>query len=180
MLRHRGLLLIAFPTLLLMLVAAERSSTYLLGIYPSEPTMWQIWLELRPQMRLISDQLDVVTGYSLSLQALLLLLAGTAVVFALKLRKSAVVLFLANHLALLATAIGTVLAAGARVAGPGLAYSSIDNSAVIAGLPFTWLQFAVLIAGTGCCAFCHYVYLAEARHRSSALSVRIAELQRNF
>jgi hypothetical protein len=178
--RHRGLLLIAFPTLLLTLVAAERSSTYLLGIYPTEPAMWRIWLELRPQLRLISDQLDLVTGYSLSLQALLLLLTGMAVIFALKLRKSDMVLFLANHLALVITAMGTILAAGARVAGPGLAYFSADNSAVIAGLPTTWLQIAVLLAGTGCCAFCHYIYLVEARHRSSALSIRIAELQRNF
>jgi hypothetical protein len=180
MLSHRGPLLVAFPALILMLVAVERSSTFLLGTYPSEPAIWQIWLALRPQMRLISDQLDVVTGYSLPYQALLLLLAGTAILCALKLRKSTMVLFLANHLALLFAAVGTIFATGASVAGPGLAYTSIDNSAVIAGLPFSWMQVVVLIAGTGCCVFCHYVYLAEARHKSSALSIRIAELQRNI
>ena len=178
--RHRGLLLIAFPTLLLTLLAAERWSTYLLGAYPSEPNVWRVWFELRPQMRLISDQLDIVTGSSLSLQALLVFLAGTAVVFALQLRKSAMVLVLANHLALVIAAAGTLLAGGARVAGPGLAYGDIADSAVMAGLLFTWLQLAVLIAGISCCVCVHYIYLEETWQRSSVLSVRMAELQRNL
>jgi len=178
--RHRGLLLIVFPASLLMLLAAERFSIYLLGFYPSEPVLWRVWLELRPQLRPISDQLDILTGYSLSLQALLLLLAATGTAFALKLRKSSTLLFLINHLALVIAAAGAILAAGPTVAGPWITDAIIGVWGLPAGPQFSWLQISVLVLGTGCCLFCHYVFLAEARQKSSLLAVRLKELQRSF
>ena len=46
--KRKPLLLFAFPGLILAILAGERMAAFLLGAYPASPTVWWIWLELRP------------------------------------------------------------------------------------------------------------------------------------
>ena len=46
--KRKPILLFAFPALMLLILAAERAATFLLGAYPASPTMWRGGLRLLP------------------------------------------------------------------------------------------------------------------------------------
>jgi len=57
--RRKSILLFAFPALILLILAGERMAAFLLGAFPASPTMWRIWLELRPLSTMFWQQIDL-------------------------------------------------------------------------------------------------------------------------
>ncbi len=110
--RHR-IFLILFPASLLLLLTLERVATYLLGVFPSSANVWIVWLELRPVWRPVSGQMDYLTGDSMAMQGVILMVIAASLFFVLTRKKAIALLFLANHFALTGTAVATVLTTNA-------------------------------------------------------------------
>ncbi|QKD04374.1 hypothetical protein [Mesorhizobium loti] len=177
--KRKSILLFAFPAFILMILAGERTATFLLGTYPASPAMWWIWLELRPLSTMFWQQVDLYLGGSMVLDAVILIVAATACWSACRVRRSATY-FLANHLALLFAGLMIVASSHSETA------STIASFAAPSGFPFslmadfTWQNSLVLVLGFAACAYCHVAFLRETRQRGEALAVRLIALQRDL
>ncbi|MDG4906104.1 hypothetical protein P9228_06550 [Mesorhizobium sp. WSM4898] len=172
-------LLFAFPALILFLLAAERTATFLLGTYSASPTMWRIWLELRPFSTMFWQQVDFYLGGSMAIDAAIIVVASGVCWMACHAKRSAG-FFLANHAALMFA--GLMIAAGSR----SETASTIANFTAPRGFQFSLaIDFSlkncmVLCLGLAACAYCHVAFLREARLRAEARAVRILALQRDL
>lgn len=176
--KRKSIMLFAFPALILLILAGERMAAFLLGAYPASPTMWRIWLELRPLSTMFWQQVDLYLGGSMVLDASILAAASTVCWMACRTRKSAA-FFLANHVALLFAGVMIAVTSHSETA------STIASFTVPGGLPFqlmvdfTLKNSLVLFLGVTACAYCHVAFLSEARQRSEALAARLVALQRD-
>ncbi|MET3593161.1 hypothetical protein ABID26_002558 [Mesorhizobium shonense] len=172
-------LFFAFPALMLFLLAAERTATFLLGTYSASPTMWRIWLELRPFSTMFWQQVHFYLGGSMALDAVVIVVASVACWMACYAKRSTG-FFLTNHAAL--------IFAGKMLAGSSHAEtaSTIAAFTMPSGMPFSlMIDFSlknslVLCLGLAACAYCHVAFLREARLRAEARAVRILALQRDL
>ncbi|AZO32163.1 MULTISPECIES: hypothetical protein [unclassified Mesorhizobium] len=172
-------LFFAFPALMLFLLAAERTATFLLGTYSASPTMWRIWLELRPFSTMFWQQVDFYLGGSMSLDAAIVLAASAACWMACQAKRSAG-FFLANHAALLFA--GLMIAAGSHseTASTIATFTAPRGFQFSLAIDFSWKNCLVLCLGLAACAYCHVAFLREARLRAEARAVRILALQRDL
>ena len=175
---YRALSLTAFPLSIVALLSLERLSTYLLGLSPSSAALWRSSLELRALFRDMSNNFDLLTGHSLSLQALVL--GGCAVILCLvtQLRRWAAFAFLTNHLALLIVAVATLLAVNFKVASFGFTETAGSTTWLAADYSLTWLQLTMLTTGALSCLWCHYLFVTQARKDQTRLRALLSELQR--
>jgi len=177
--KRKSIMLFAFPALILLILAGERMAAFLLGAYPASPTMWRIWLELRPLSTMFWQQVDLYLGGSMVLDASMLAAASIVCWMACRTRKSAA-FFLANHVALLFAGVMIAVTSHSETA------STIASFTAPGGLPFqlmvdfTLKNSLVLFLGVTACAYCHVAFLSEARQRSEALAVRLVSLQRDL
>ena len=176
--KRKPLLLFAFPFLILAILAGERMATFLLGTYPASPTAWWIWLELRPLSAMLWQQVDVYLGGSMAVDAAILAAASIVCWIATQTRRSAF-FFLANHIALLFA--GLIMANGSHseTASTIAAFTS-SGFAYSLAVDFTLKNSLVLLLGAAACAYCHIAFLAEARARSDARTIRCLALQRDL
>ncbi|MFD2055892.1 hypothetical protein ACFSQT_23350 [Mesorhizobium calcicola] len=177
--KRKPLLLFAFPFLILAILAGERMATFLLGTYPASPAVWWIWLELRPLSTMLWQQIDFNLGDSMAADAAVLAAVSILCWIACHTRRSAF-FFLTNHVALILA--GLMIAVGSH----SETASTIATFTSPSGLPFSLaVDFAlksslVLLLGVAACAYCHVAFLAEARARSEARTVRILALRRDL
>jgi hypothetical protein len=176
---RRAALLLIFPASLLALLAAERISTYLLGLHPSEAVLWQVSFELRALFRDLSNVFDTAAAHSMRLQ--LLFLAGCALPLLLIAgsRRWAAWAFLANHAALIVVATAVVVATNFQVANFGFTDPDGSSASFVSGSGMTWLQMTVLAFGVASCMLCHFVFLSNACAKHAALQRRLTELHEN-
>ena len=178
--KRKSVMLFAFPALILLILAGERMATFLLGAYPASPTMWRIWLELRPLSTMFWQQIDLYLGASMVVDASILAAASIVCWMASRTRKSAAFFFLANHVALLFAGLMIAVTSHSETA------STIASFTVPGGLPFslvvdfTLKNSLVLFLGVTACAYCHVAFLSETRQRSEALAMRLVALQRDL
>ena len=177
--KRKPLLLFAFPFLILAILAAERMATVLLGTYPASPTAWWIWLELRPWSTMLWQQIDFNLGESMTVDAAVLAAAAIACWMACHTRKSAF-FFLANHVALIFAGLMIAVGGNSETASTIAAFTSPSGLPFSLTVDFTLKSSLVLLLGTTACAYCHVAFLAEARARSEARTVRILALQRDI
>ncbi len=170
--------LIVFPSLLLLLCALERLSTFLLSVYPANPDIWRLWFIIRPAGYLASFGLDRLSGNDMMLQAGVLALITAALLYALSHRKAVLIYFLANHLALLATAAAVFLTTDADTAS--LTASSFGENAIIllSDMHFSAAQIALAALGLMSCVFCHIAFFSEKRTQHAHVELQITALQR--
>ena len=177
--KRKSILLFAFPALILLILAGERMATFLLGAYPASPTMWRIWLELRPLSTMFWQQVDLYLGSSMVLDASMLAAASIVCWMACRTRRSAA-FFLANHVALLFAGVMIAVTSHSETA------STIASFTVPGGLPFSLMvdftlkNSLVLFLGVTACAYCHVAFLSETRQRSEALAMRLVALRRDL
>lgn len=176
---RRPLLLFAFPALILLILAAERTATVLLGVYPASPDMWRIWLALHPFPGAFWQQVDLYLNGSMALDAALLGVALVVCWMACLSRRPAA-FFLTNHMALLLAGVLILIGAHSETA------STIAAFPAPSGFPFSlkadlnWPNGLLSVLGVSACAYCHFAYLAELRQRNEARRVRILALQRDL
>ena len=178
--KRKSVMLFAFPALILLILAGERMAAFLLGAYPASPTMWWIWLELRPLSTMFWQQIDLYLGASMVVDASILAAASIVCWTACRTRKSAAFFFLANHVALLFAGLMIAATSHSETA------STIASFTVPGGLPFSLMvdftlkNSLVLFLGLTACAYCHVAFLSETRQRAEALAARLVALQRDY
>ena len=177
--KRKPVLLFAFPALMLLILAAERTATFLLGTYPSSPAMWRIWLELRPLATMFWQQVDLYLGASIALDAAILAAAAIVCWMACQARGPAA-FFLSNHVALLFA--GLMIAAGSHseTASTIAAFTAPRGASFSLAIDFTLKNSLVLCLGMAACAYCHVAFLSEARQRAEARAIRILALKRDL
>lgn len=177
--KRKSIMLFAFPALILLILAGERMATFLLGAYPASPTMWRIWLELRPLSTMFWQQVDVYLGSSMVLDASMLAAASIVCWMACRTRRSAA-FFLANHVALLFAGVMIAVTSHSETASTIAAFTAPSGLEFSLMVDFTLKNSLVLMLGTAACAYCHVAFLSETRQRSEALAARLVALQRDL
>ncbi|WP_214474137.1 hypothetical protein [Mesorhizobium sp. dw_380] len=175
--KRRSTLLFAFPAFILMVLAGARIATFLLGVYPASPTMWRIWLELRPLSAMFWQQVDLYLGGSMALDGVILVAAAMLCWSACHMKRGAG-FFLANHVALLFAGLMMAVGGHSETASTIAAFSAPSGFPLM--VDFTWENSLVLVLGFAACAYCHLAFLRETRQRGEALAVRLVALQRDF
>jgi hypothetical protein len=156
----RPVYLAFFPAVLLAMLAAERTATFLLGVFPSDPRMWAIWLELRAPFRDLVSFLDA--GHSISLQMSIIVAFMAALGLCLVAQSRVRWLFLMNHIAVLVLGISALVAAKQSIVANGL-FDATSDALFAVNVHTTSLHAAMLLLGSISCAACHYAYFATAR-----------------
>ena len=178
--QRKSIMLFAFPALILLILAGERMATFLLGTYPASPTMWRIWLELRPLSTMFWQHIDLYLGASMALDASILVTASIACWMACRTRRSAAFFFLTNHVALLFAGLMIAVGSHSETASTIAAFTAPRGLQFSLMVDFTLKNSLVLMLGTAACAYCHVAFLSEARQRSEALAARLVALQRDL
>lgn len=178
--RARSTLLIAFPVLLLALLAGERTAVVLLGAYPADPELWRVWLSLRALIGNFWVQTDFWLGTSLALQWCGLAVAAILCGLLARVRTPVAIPFLLNHVTLLLVVVMLATGNHARTASilsdlPGLGVYMLP-----AGLAFNWLAGTVLAFGICACGYCHYLFLQDARCRKRAVAFTLLLVERDL
>lgn len=177
--KRKPVLLFAFPALMLLILAAERTATFLLGAYPSSPAMWWIWLELRPLATMFWQQVGLYLGGSFVLDAAMLASASMLCWMACRAKGSAA-FFLANHVALLFAGMMIAVGSHSETASTIASFTAPRGMQFSLMVDFTLKNSLVLALGAAACAYCHIAFLSEARQRTEARAIRILALQRDF
>jgi len=177
--KRKPILLFAFPALMLLILAAERAATFLLGAYPASPQMWRIWLELRPLATMFWQQVDLYLGASIALDAAILAAATIVCWMACQARRPAA-FFLANHVALLFAGLMIAVGSHSETASTIAAFTAPSGIPFSLAIDFTFKNSAMLILGVAACAYCHVAFLSEARQRAEARAIRILALKRDL
>lgn len=176
---RKPILLFAFPALMLLLLAAERTATFLLGCYPASPAMWHVWLELRPFSTMFWQQVDLYLGGSMVLDAAIILAASATCWMACKAKRSAG-FFLANHAAMLFAGLMMAASSNSETASTIAAFTAPHGLQFSLVIDFNWQNCLVLCLGLAACAYCHLAFLREARLRGEARDVRMLALRRDL
>ena len=178
--KRKPALLFAFPAFILLILAGERVAAFLLGAYPASPTMWRIWLELRPLSTMFWQQVDPYLGGSMAAEAAVLVTASIVCWMACLTRRSAALFFLANHVALLFAGLMIVVGSHSETASTIATFTAPSGIPFSLAIDFTMKNSLVLILGTAACAYCHAAFLNEARQRTQTLAIRVLALRRDF
>lgn len=178
--KRKSIMLFAFPSLILLLLAGERMATFLLGAYPASPTMWRIWLELRPLSTMFWQQVDLFLGASMFLDASILAAVSIVCWMACRTKKSAAVYFLANHAALLFAGLMIATTSHPETASTIASFTVPGSLPISLTVDFTLKNSLVLFLGATACAYCHVAFLSESRQRSEVLALRLVALQRDL
>ena len=176
---RKPILLFAFPALMLFLLAAERTAAFLLGPYSASPTMWRIWLELRPFSTMFWQQVDFYLGGSMVLNAAIIFVASAACWMACQAKRSAG-FFLANHAALMFAGMMVAVGSHSETASTIASFTAPRGMQFSLMIDFNWQNSLVLCLGLAACAYCHVAFLREARLRAQARSIRVLALQRDL
>jgi hypothetical protein len=177
--KRRPILLLAFPALILMILACERISTMLLGAYPASPAMWRIWLELRPLSAMFWQQINLDLGGSMGLDAIILVTAAMVCWHACHMKR-ATAFFLANHVALLFAGLMIASSSHSETASTLAAIPMSNGLQFALKVDFTWQNSLVLVLGFAACAYCHVAFLRETRLRGESLALRLMTLGRDI
>lgn len=178
--KRKSILLFAFPALILLILAGERVAAFLLGSYPASPTMWRIWLELRPLSTMFWQQIDLYLGASMVVDASILTAASIVCWMACRTTRSAAFFFLANHVALLFAGVMIAVTSHSETASTIASFTAPGGFPFSLAVDFTLKNSLVLFLGVTACAYCHVAFLGEARQRSEALAARLVALQRDL
>ena len=176
---RKPILLFAFPALMLLLLAAERMAALLLGFYPASPAVWHAWLALRPFSTMFWQQAHVYLGGSMALDAAILVFAAGACWTICQAKRSAG-FFLANHLAVIFAGLMMMLSSHAETASTIAAFTTFRGLQFSVMVDFSLQNCLVLCLGLAACAYCHVVFLREAKARAEARAVRVLALQRDL
>lgn len=177
--KRRPIILFAFPAFILMILAAERMATMLLGTFPASPAMWRIWLELRPLSAMFWQQVDLYLGGSMALDAAILAAVAMVCWSACRMRRAAA-FFLANHVALLFAGLMIASSSHSQTASTVAAFPMSNGLQFALGVDFTWQNSLVLVLGVAACAYCHVAFLRETRLRAESLALRLMALGRDI
>ncbi|MBZ9925646.1 hypothetical protein [Mesorhizobium sp. BR1-1-4] len=177
--KRQPLLLFAFPACVLLILAAERMATLLLGAYPASPDMWKIWLALHPSSGMVWQQVDVYLGGSMVLDFALLGAALVVCWMASRARRSAA-FFLANHGILVLAASMIFIGGRSQTASTIAAFTAPSGFRFSLMMDFTWLNCLLAVIGVTACAYCHLAYIRELGMCVESRRVRIMALQRDF
>ncbi|MBZ9754536.1 hypothetical protein LB524_04495 [Mesorhizobium sp. ESP6-5] len=177
--KRQPLLLFAFPACVLLILAAERMATLLLGTYPASPDMWKIWLALHPSSGMVWQQVDAYLGGSMVLDFALLGAALVVCWMASRARRSAA-FFLANHGILVLAASMIFIGGRSQTASTIAAFTAPSGFRFSLMMDFTWLNCLLAVIGVTACAHCHLAYVRELGMRVESRRVRIMALQRDF
>lgn len=177
--KRKPLLLFAFPAFVLLILAAERMATILLGTYPASPDMWKIWLALHPSSGMVWQQVDVYLGGSMVLDFALLGTALGTCWMACQARRSAA-FFLANHGALILAASMILIGGRPQTASTIAAFTAPSGLQFSLTMDFTWLNCMLAVIGVTACTYCHFAYVRELGMRVESRRVRMMALQRDF
>lgn len=161
--KNRSIYMAAFPVGLLMLLAAERLTSFALGFFPSNSALWITSMELRVFTRDLSNAFAVACGQSMILQiGLLATIALLCIRIAgLHMPKTN---FLVNHLALFVVAAATLLTGEQVISAAASPVEIIFNAAyTISTVKITWLHLTVMAAGLAGCLHCHVAFVRNAR-----------------
>ncbi|RWE48532.1 MAG: hypothetical protein EOS79_08330 [Mesorhizobium sp.] len=164
---RKPILLFAFPALMLLLLAAERMATFLLGSYPASPAIWRIWLELRPFSTIFWQQVDFYLGGSMALNAAIILVALTGCWMVCRAKRSAG-FFLANHAALLFAGKMISVSSNVETASTIADFRMSHGWYLSLAIDFSWKNSLVLCLGLAACAYCHVTFIREAKRRAEA------------
>lgn len=176
--RIRTAPVIAFPILVLLLLAGERAATVLLGRYPADPAMWRAWLALRGLFGNFWFQVDSWLGASMAVEmAALAVAAALCTWLARALRAGA---FLVNHAALLFVLAAFATSYHARTASVLAYVPGLESYRLPVGFSLDWLTGPVLALGLVACGYCHYLFLGEARRRARDRALRLIALERDL
>lgn len=162
---RKPILLFAFPALMLLLLAAERTATFLLGLYPASPAMWHAWLELRPFSTMFWQQVHFYLGGSLPLDAAIIVAAFAGCWMVCRAKMSAG-FFLANHAALLFAGKMISVSSNVETASTIADFRMSHGLQLSLMIDFSWKNSLVLCLGLVACAYCHVAFLREARLRA--------------
>ena len=176
---RKPILLFAFPALVLLVLAAERTATFLLGSYPASPVMWRVWLELRPFSTMFWQQVDFYLGGSMILDAAIIAVASAVCWMACRSNRSAG-FFLANHAALLFAGLIIAVGSHSETASTIAAFTTPRGLQFSLIIDFSWKNSLVLCLGLAACAYCHVTFLREAKQRAEARTIRVLALQRDL
>ncbi|TGP22368.1 MULTISPECIES: hypothetical protein [unclassified Mesorhizobium] len=176
---RKPILLFAFPALMLFLLAAERTAAFLLGTYSASPTIWRIWLELRPFSTMFWQQVDFYLGGSMALNAAVIFVASAACWMACQAKRSAG-FFLANHVALLFAGLMIAVGSHSETASTIATFTAERGFQFSLMIDFSLKNSLVLCLGLAACVYCHVAFLREARQRADARAGRILALQRDL
>ena len=164
--RSKSIPMIAFPILVLLLLAGERAATVLLGYFPSDPAIWRVWLSLRTLFGNFWLQVDPVAGGSVALQLIGLGMAMLACCWLVRARTGFAIPFLVNHITLLFAAAMFATSYHARTASVFADLPGLEAYVLPVGFALNWLTGSVLAIGIAACGYCHYLFLKEARRRA--------------
>ncbi|TPN89366.1 hypothetical protein FJ987_24325 [Mesorhizobium sp. CU2] len=176
---RKPILLFAFPALVLLLLAAERVASMLLGFYPASPAVWHAWLELRPFSTTFWQQVHAYLGGSLAIDAAILVFAAGACWMVCQARRSAG-FFLANHAAMMFAGLMMALSSHAETASTIAAFTMSPRLQFSVMVDFNLQNCLVLCLGLAACAYCHVTFLREAKARAETRAVRMLALQRDL
>ncbi|TGS42802.1 MULTISPECIES: hypothetical protein [unclassified Mesorhizobium] len=177
--KRKPLLFFAFPAFVLLILAAERMATILLGTYPASPGMWKVWLTLHPSSGMVWQQVDVYLGGSMALDFALLGAALGICWMASQARRSAA-FFLANHGSLILAASMILIGGRSQTASTIAGFTAPSGFQFSLTMDFTWLNCLLAVIGVTACAYCHFAYIRELGMRVEPLRVRLMALQRDF
>ncbi|WJI38949.1 MULTISPECIES: hypothetical protein [Mesorhizobium] len=177
--KRKPILLFLFPALVLAILAGARIATFLLGAYPASPTMWWIWLELRPLSTMFWQQVDFYLDSSMVLDFTILAAALIVSWLACHARKRAP-FFLANHLALLFVGLMIAASSQSQTASTIAAFTAPSGLQFSLMVDFSWQNSMVLLLGTAACVYCHVAFLTEAKQRAELRAMQLVTLQRDL
>lgn len=176
--RVRTAPVIAFPLLVLLLLAGERAATVLLGRFPADPGMWRAWLALRALFGNFWFLVNSWLGASITVQLAVLAVAAT---LCARLAKAPLAgAFLVNHASLLFVAAAFATSYHARTASVLAYVPGLESYTLPAGFALDWLTGPVLALGLLACGYCHYLFLGEARRRARERALRLIALERDL
>jgi hypothetical protein len=166
----------AFPLGILALMIGERIVTFLVGVFPSVPALWEISMQLRWLFRFTTGPLADIALRSISLQIAVVAVVGWLVLLMMRTRSWASAAFLVNHMMLLLVAMSILLGAGGTIASASGSPLEPGHWVLMSPLELSAFQYCLLIAGVAGCASCHYVFLSQRANSDRAVALALKEL----
>jgi hypothetical protein len=114
----------------------------------------------------------------MAIQAGILVLIAAALLYSLSHRKAVLIYFLANHLALIATASAVFLTTDANTASLTTGSFGENTILLLSDMHLSAAQIALTALGFMSCIFCHFAFLKEKRTQHSHVELQITALQR--
>ena len=163
--RMRQVFVVAFPVIAMLLLAAERAATVLLGTFPDRPEFWRMWLALHQLAGNFWVMVERFVAIPVFAEIAAIGVATLAVWQILSRTKPVAVRFVANHAALLSFVVMAVAGQNMMVASIFAPVPMLGGFHLPVAIEVNWLQLAVLAIGLCACGHCHFLYLNASRRR---------------